>query len=177
MNNFLGGDDEVVLAVHEWVAASTIAAFFLFLSLMAYLGRSEDNVGSVDLHYLKPQELKVSVEGAVSHPGVYSLSVGGTYADLFERAKPLENADLRKVNLNARLRSGRRVVVRRLPTIEVEVYGAVEAPGRVVLPKGACLLDLLQYVVVSQNADTSQFESSRILKNGERVFVKANVEE
>lgn len=167
--------DEVVLAIHEWLAISTVIVFFLFLSLVAYIERVDEDVELVALHHLKPQDIEVSIEGAVANPGVYTIPLGSTYSDLFELASPLPFADLRRINLKVSLKSGRRVVVKSLPTIEIEVSGAVERPGKVVVPKGACMFDLARYVIVRGNADVSLFEGRRVLKNGDKVHVEAIV--
>lgn len=59
------------------------------------------------------QEIKVDIEGAVEHPGVYTFSEGNRVEDAIFAAGPKEDADLSKVEMSlaAKLTDGQRIIV------------------------------------------------------------------
>ncbi len=59
------------------------------------------------------QEIKVDIEGAVEHPGVYTFYQGDRVEDAIFAAGPKEDADLSKVEMSlaAKLIDGQRIIV------------------------------------------------------------------
>lgn len=67
---------------------------FLLLSLLAV----DIDLKPMDLKKLKSDEIRVTVTGAVEHPGKITLNMYDTAQDALDKAQPLNNADLSTIN-------------------------------------------------------------------------------
>lgn len=104
--------EQTRLPTHEWLAVLTILAFIAALAIITSSPRS-DAIPLDPPHHLVAQEIEVTVEGAVEHPGVYSVDRSSTVGDAIAQAKPLPNADLKPLNLDKKVRSGQTIKVKK----------------------------------------------------------------
>ena len=66
--------------------------------------------------YLTPQTVTVTIDGAVAHPGPYTLPKNSTIQDLFDRAQPASNANIKRFKPTTRLRNGRHIYLKEQKT-------------------------------------------------------------
>lgn len=163
------------LPLHEWLAVAALSTLMLLLAVIAVWNRTQTlptTSSSKSPHYLLPQEIEVTVEGAVEHSGHYKLKVGSRVKDLLEIAKPLPEANLKKIKMESQLREGRLLKVPFTEMIVVHIKGAVKQEGELKIKKGTRLVDLLEIVNFSENADLEPLQKKRRLKEQEVIEIK-----
>ena len=166
------------LPLHEWLAVLTIIlALLLLIVVTTFQGSGTLPETTGEPHYLVAQEVEVTVEGAVENPGTYILKKGAQVKDVLELAKPVPQADLRKINPEVKLRDGRILKVPLMPMIRVTLEGAVSQSGTIQVRKGTRLQELAEMPLFRDDADLSSLDKKRKLKDGEivRVPVKSVV--
>lgn len=128
---------------------------------------STQSVSSEKGHYITPITIEVTVEGAVEHPGPYSLQKNAPLRELLDQAKPLPLADLKRMNLDSKLRQGQVVHVKSKEMITIYLEGAVLVPGAHQFPKGTKLSDLKDQALFLPQADLHVLNKKRKLKPNE----------
>ncbi len=159
------------LPAHEWLIIVLIIAILLILSAIAYLGEERFLPSTGVSHDLVSQEIEVIIAGAVTKPGTYVLRKDALLKDLLELCKPLPEADLRRLNLEGKLRHGQKVRIITKPLITIFVGGAVEKPGALQVLKGTKLEDLLKHIQFTPEADLKKMQRKRRLKDQEVIHV------
>ncbi|MCK2158063.1 ComEA family DNA-binding protein [Exiguobacterium sp. 17-1] len=89
---------------------------------------------------LTEKKIMVDIKGAVKRPGPYSFRLGDRVQDAIKRAEVTAEADIKELNLAARLIDGQEVIVPTKKTTKVSKKPATEKPEQAEVPKG--LLDL-----------------------------------
>lgn len=160
------------LAVREWIAVVVIIGCFTTLTCISYFNdASLPETTSGMPHYLKPQQIEVLVQGAVAAPGSYKLDVNAKLKDVLTMAVPKQEADLRRIKPEGKLRNGQVVTIPARELIVVNLVGAVENPGKIQVPKGTKLNEIGNYTQLSSDADYDKINRKRILKNEEVINV------
>lgn len=160
------------LAVHEWISVVIIMGFFITLTMVSL--RTEHSYESIALgeaHYLKPQIIEVFVQGSVEKPGSHQIHHKMKLKDLLEIVKPLNEADLKRLKPESKLKNGQVIKISAKPLITVNFIGAVEKPGSYTIPKGTRLYEIGRYVPLSGEVDMNKISKKRILKSNEVVDV------
>jgi len=168
----LSQSNQPKLAIHEWLAVMTIISFLLTLTgISIFFSQDTESIKSGSPHYLKPQEFEVLIEGAVQNPGPIKVKAGTTRMEAIEMAKPLPEADLRKIKASSKLRNGQIIKVPAKEMIEISIIGEVKTPGKLSVPKGTRLQELGNYITLRPDADSAKIRKKRRLKAGEEVVI------
>lgn len=166
-------ESKPALMVHEWLAITTIIGFLGMLTIISVIRSTPPLVPQKELaHPLTNPFIKVSIEGAVEHPGSYNLKKGARVKDALEQAKPLSNANLGQMNLESKLRKGQKINVPKIEMLTLFLQGAVKTPGALQVPKGTRLIDLMSLVEFLENAKLEPLQKKRRLKNNEVIHIK-----
>lgn len=158
---------ESQLRVHEWAAVVALTCLTALLAVVSL--RTSDPIPIASTR--RPLHVSAEIEGRVRFPGTYAFPLGARVQDLLELAQPLSDANLKGVRRGTKLREGHYLEIGTLPTITVQVEGAVRQEGQVRVPVGTRLIDLLGVVSFSKNADLRALKKKRRLKDGETVFI------
>lgn len=161
------------LKIHEWLAIFVLIVILGGLSIMAYVTKGSIGYNDRAMPALlsHPAKIEVFINGAVINSGIYYLPSGIQVKEVLMLAQPAPNADLRRLNLNSLLKKGRAITIPELPMINVYVEGAVENPGRITVPKGIRLMDIKDYIILSEHANVKSLNRKRKLKEGEIITV------
>lgn len=155
------------LKVHEWLAVSlTIGAVVLVCAISFF-----NDVGGGGSERVAEQGLEIHVVGAVRKPGSYHMAKGAKMAELLALAEPLAEADLRRMNSAAPLRTGQVVHVAGRPQITVYLDGAVKEPGALSVSRGTRLSDLSERDLFHRDADPKALQRKRPLQDQEVVYI------
>jgi hypothetical protein len=100
------------LHVHEWVAISAIMSLLMALTLLNFL-RSDraPPLTKAPPHFIVDQKIEVFVEGAVEKPGRLIVVKGKRVKEILDEVHLLPEADVSKLNLDAKARRGQRIRV------------------------------------------------------------------
>ncbi len=170
------GSPKPQLAVREWLAVIILIGAFTLITIVSFLNDRSipENVNN-NAHFLKPQHIDVHIQGAVINPGNYKLKIDSKLKDLLTLAIPNDEADLKLLKLDSKLRNGQVVKVTVKPYISINVSGAVKNPGTILVPKGTSLRDISQYVQFTQGANLDKMNRKRILKDEENIHVPSKI--
>jgi competence protein ComEA len=125
------GANRVRTTIIVGVVAAVVAASSTALAIAFLDARSAPPIVISD----PPSSIVVSVEGAVSRPGVYTLPSGSRVNDALVAAGGVRtDADLTTLNLAARLRDGQRLIV---PSVSAALADGLTAPGASPVPSQA----------------------------------------
>lgn len=161
------------LLVHEWVAVALIIGFILMLTIISRPSPYSDLQVSRTAQPIISNQLTVTIDGAVAHPGKYTLNKGSTLQDLFAEAIPLPTADLKVFKTSRKLREGQNIYVPREELVTVYLQGAVKQPGAHQFPKSTRWIDLKDKDLFATNADLKSLEKKRKLKAEEVISIPA----
>lgn len=155
------------LFIHEWLAIAVIIGLMVMLTAISRpvsipLVSTTDN-----RHHLLPSHLEIIIDGAVENPGKYQLIKGSLLQDLLDQAKVLPTAELKRLNLKAKLRKGQVIHIPTQEMVTVYLEGAVIKPGPYYFPKGTRLMDLKEKDLFSSEADLKFLTKKRRLKHNE----------
>jgi hypothetical protein len=160
------------LPIHELGAVIVLSALILSLTLISnFRGSSSLEQVAAIPHFVSSPEVEVSIQGAVEHPGSYQLPRGALVQDLLELAKPLPNADLKRIRGTTKLRNGKTVNVPEIAKIEIFLQGAVQQKGALNVAKGTVLRDLIDMVEFEPDADLKPLQKKRKLRDQETITV------
>lgn len=104
------------LPLHEWMAVIAILCLILSLLLVVLISggpSSSEHLGPP--HHTVSQEIEVFVEGAVINQGLHIVKRGATIQQVLELAVPAENADLKRIKPEKKVRNGQ---VIKIPTVK-----------------------------------------------------------
>jgi hypothetical protein len=112
------------LPVHERLAAIVVCLFFGLIVTFNGFSRRPPSLQELGApHWVASQMVEVSIRGAVDAPGTYLLPQGAKVSDLLQIAKPIPQANLKRLDIDAPIRNGQQIVLkelRRAKAIEVE---------------------------------------------------------
>lgn len=95
---------------HEWLAVAVVVGFISMLAASAYLS-SPSFVLTGTPHHLVDSTIEVFVIGSVAHPGPHRVLRGTTVEGVLGVAQPLLEADMKRFNLQAKVRANQVVKV------------------------------------------------------------------
>ncbi|HSX25781.1 MAG TPA: SLBB domain-containing protein [Chlamydiales bacterium] len=151
----------------EWILVISLLAILASIVLIAKINvhRAMIAISEADL---KPSEMvAVLVEGAVRKPGIYQIIPGTPIQSVCKKAGLKRYADLKKIDLTARIEAPTHLVIQELSEIEVAIAGEVILPTQLRLPIGTRICDLKSKIQLTEQADSACFRSRRQLKDGE----------
>lgn len=100
------------LLPHEWLAVSVLILGITSFAFLAYHSHSSDLSDMFQApQHLVPQEIIVSIQGAVVTSGLYTVQKGATVEEALALAQPTSEANLSKLKLNKKVRNGQKIKV------------------------------------------------------------------
>lgn len=155
------------LKVHEWLAVSLTIGAVVLVCVISFF----NDVGGGGREKIGWEGLEVHVMGAVSKPGSYQMEKGAKMSELLALAEPLVEADLRRINREASLRTGQVVHIPARQQITVYLDGAVKAPGALTIGRGTPLSALAERDLFHRDADPKALQRKRPLQDQEVVYI------
>ena len=164
-------DKQQHLPFHEWLAVVAILGLLIVFIGVSYFSRESTLPTKGSPYHLIPPTIEVTVRGAVERSETFVLPRSARMKDVLELALPTENADLRRLKPETKLRDGRVIVIKEYPMINVCLYGEVLRPGIFRLRKGTRLKDLAELDLFTDHADLSSLQKQRRLKQGDNIKI------
>lgn len=159
------------LETHEWMAVMAIIVVMLTLTVFAaFKNRGYNALPFSHTSAYTQNRVEATLKGAVVHPGTYSLPKTMTLKELLEIAELTEDADVRRFNLQRTVQQGRAIHVPSRPMITVHINGAV-APVSLKVPQGTRVEELIDLVVLDDDADARVLKKKRKIKDGEAIHI------
>lgn len=158
---------------HEWLAVCLVLATVCGLTVFSWNHYNESLPILVTERLLTKEEhtIQVTIEGAVSHPGAYSLPDQSSLGVLLSQAKPLQEADLRGVRRNQKLHHGQRVQIAERPWMTIYLSGAVQRAGGYRVREGTRLAEIPTICPLHPRAELKDLRSKRLLVEEEHIHV------
>ena len=168
---------EKSLPSSEWVFVGSIlivmTAFFVVAKVNAYRASSEISIAP-----LLKEECIVTITGAVSRSGEYTVRVGTTLEQVLKKARPMPYSNLRALPLKKIIETSLLIDVEELTEISVSIDGEVAEPVTLVLAPKSRICDLKSKVIFTDETDKTFFRKRRLLRDGDRITVpKKTVEQ
>lgn len=116
-------------------------------------------------------KISVRVEGFVERPGIYEMVQGALVGDALKKAHPKRFADLRNIDLKAKIAASIDLKIEPLQSIAVHVRGAVKKPQTLELPPGTRLCQIKKIVELTEEGNEQFFKKRQQLSDGEIVEV------
>lgn len=160
------------LPIHEWAAILLIVTLLAILTVLA-LGKDQATLPKHlnAPHFITTNEIEVWIEGAVENPGYYKVKRGTCIKGVLELATCKQEADLRKVKLQKKLRNGQIIKIPQKEMITIFVEGEVEHPKTISLQKGSQVKELIPMLIFTSKANVEKLNRKRKLKDGEKIVV------
>ena len=152
----------------EWILAATLIIFIAALVLIAKINSYRAST-AISAATLLPEEILVTIDGAVKKPGQYMIRAGGTIEHALRKAKPTVTADLKALPLKELIENPLHISVPELKEIRVFVAGAIAEPVELRLPPGSRICDLRSKVIFTNETEKAFFRRRKLLKNGDRI--------
>jgi protein involved in polysaccharide export with SLBB domain len=131
------------LPVHERLAVLALLAFFLVLCGITWKQPFQSTEHIVESqHYVVEPFVTVHIAGAVNKPGAYRVRKGVELKEILDLAGLEADADIHRLNLQAKVRNGQQIKVPRKEWIIIKVEHADGQLESVRLHKGSTLQDL-----------------------------------
>lgn len=159
------------LPLHEWIIITLLMAIMAMLAILVIMNRSKAEPLTMQPHEVVSSNLYVSIQGAVSKPGNYTLKKGATVRDLVELAELCPEADQTQIKWKNRLREGQIVKIPTRKMITIYLTGAVTHPGPLNVLSGTRLEELSKQITFLPEADVKKLNKKRYLKDQEVVEV------
>lgn len=109
----------------------------------------------------------VHIQGAVAHPGDYTVPVGTEFKKILSKAKPKKFADLRSINLKQMICEPITLEIAELKEIKIQIVGAVKNSILLTLHAGTRVCDLKEKIDLEAWAAPDALKSRRMLVDGE----------
>src|SRR5262245_38195463 len=121
--------DKPSLYIHEWMAVMGIIGLLGFLTGISWWNQHfPAQIETGTPHFIAEQEIEITVEGAVEHPGSHKVKKGTTVRDALAQAILLPEADVRRLKLDSKVRRHQIIKVPKHQFITIIVEGAVAQP-------------------------------------------------
>lgn len=153
-----------------WILAVSLLIFIGALVLIAKVNVYKASAAIASTTLL-PEEILVTIDGAVRKPGPYMIRAGTTIEQALRKAKPTPEADLKGLSLKAIIENPLHISVAELKEIRVTVSGAIAEPVALVLPPKSRISDLKSKVIFTDETEKTFFRRRKLLKNGDHIEV------
>lgn len=160
----------------EWILVSSL---LILLASLVIITRFHEHRKAAQLKLLAQtveKPISISIEGAVSKPGIYSVPPGTRLGDVLKKSRPKRFANLRPIDLEQPVEADIALQISELTCIRVRVAGAISNPVELEVPAGTRLSDLKSKIQCTPLADGDFLKSRRLLKDGEVVEVPVAAE-
>lgn len=154
------------LHIHEWIAIAAVTLAFALMGAFSWTGAVYESEGGAKDGYLW-----VEVEGCVSHPGPYQVTIGTTVQQVLDLSEPLPEASYKGLRRSSLVKNGQLIRVGERSWITVYLDGAVRTKGALKVRRGTRLIDLIGVAPLKKEADTNSLKRKRHLKSGERITI------
>lgn len=168
----MGQNKKPSLMVHEWLAIATLIGMLGMLTILSVKG-NQPTLSQTTENFQTAATLSVAVTGAVEKPGSYQLPKDALIHDLIIQAKPLPNANLKKINPNKMLKNGQTIHIPQIEEITIYLEGAVKRQGPYQVPKGTRLSDLPMFIEYEPDANLKSLNKKRRLKDNELIRIES----
>jgi NADH:ubiquinone oxidoreductase subunit F (NADH-binding) len=156
----------------EWMV---VAGLVILMGVITYTSHSHwltsQPVKYDTPHYLDSTEISVRIEGAVKSPGIYKVHKGATVGDIVQLAGAADNADLKRMVVERKVREGQTIKVLAKEYITIYLKGAVKLPGATIVPKGTTMQELIERFEWPNEADLEALKQGKRRKDGQIVKV------
>ncbi len=136
--------DSPALPPHEWLAVAVTGAFLLFLLLVNI--RAEEKEFFRDPNESRVHSVHVSINGAVSCPGVYICEKGKVLQEILDEAGVSEEADLSDLHIKGKILKDLVLHIKTIKKITVYLEGAVSKKGAITVPRDTTLKKVIESV-------------------------------
>lgn len=164
-----------LLFPHEWLAVSLVCATVFGLTCFSWNHYSDSLPIPVDEQWAmqsqQEDKIEVVVDGAVRYPGTHTLPYGSLLGALLDQAEPLEEADLRSLRRNQKLRDGQHVNILVRPWITIYLSGAIERAGAHRVREGTPLSTLPDLFPLHPQAERKGLRSKRPMVDEEHIHI------
>lgn len=165
------------LTSSEWILVASLILIMASLVVIAKVNAHRAS-STLAIEDLEPEEILVTIEGAVAKPGTYSVPSGTTMESALRKARPKANANLKVLPLQQLIEAPLHLTLQELTEIAVSIRGAIAEPVEITLPAHSRICDLKSKVSFTTETDKRFFRRRRVLKDGEVVEVpKKTVED
>lgn len=154
----------------EWVLVASLLLIMASLVTIAKINatRAATTLSAYDL---QPEEICITIEGAVCKPGEYKVLSGTPLHEAVRKARPKPFANLKKIPLTEIIEAPTHIEIGELSEIHISVGGAVSTPANLIVPVGTRICDLKSKVSLTAEADKAFFRRRKRLKEGEFIEV------
>ena len=105
--------EQPALPFYERIFALGVAGLFVFVVVLnLWLDEGELTKELGKPVYLKDPHIEVTIEGKVENPGVYRVKKGESVKKVVEMAKPMADANLKRVKLDGKITRRRKITIR-----------------------------------------------------------------
>lgn len=164
------------LPFHEWLIITLFIIVLLLLGIITLFWNNQKLPQISKIHELDIQTIQVCVRGAVKKPGTYELKKGSLLGGLLELAELTSEAELSKMQMNAKLRDGQKVTVPTQKWITVFVEGSGVQSAQLKLKSGTLLNELPDLITFLPEADVGKLQRKRRLKDNEIIRIELKKE-
>lgn len=148
-----------------WILLCVIGSVF-FSSVISSLKFKE-----LHISYKKIEPIFIRIEGAIKHPGNYSVFPGISLEEFFKKVSLKVDSDLKNFDLKTRLYESQSLFVPRLEFITVYVDGAILGPVKLTLKPGTRRCSLCKLITFKENADIAPLKSKKKLRDQENIHI------
>ncbi len=158
--------------VHEWMIIVFLILNLVLLTSVSH-SCSSVNIGSHEkhVHELTKTDIEVSIDGFVEFPGSYTFKKGAKVKELVALAKLKANADLKRLNMDAKLKNGQQIKISGQQMIKVILNFGNGVNQELEVKKGTKLVDLTLIYPFQENVNCQKLEKKRFLKDGEIIKI------
>lgn len=110
--------EKPTLPFHEKFMAWLIISVLLFLTVLNIIFDEPSMPMTESEHHLANPLLEIVIEGAVEFPGVYQVKKGSLIKEVLELAKPLPEANLKRIKLDSPITRRRVIKISKLVNAE-----------------------------------------------------------
>jgi hypothetical protein len=162
---------ETSLRSSEWVILSTFLLLFVSLCLSTQIKASKISY-QFEVESDQPEKIiSVSIQGAVSRPGVYLVPEGTQLKKILKKSRPNKTADLGCLDIEAAIERSVEFCIEEKKIISVWIFQEGTNPVRLRLPVGSRFCDLKSKIEKQDSFDFSIFKKKRLLRDGEEIFL------
>lgn len=162
---------EKSLRSSEWVILSSFLLVFFSLIIFTRIKIYKISAClSVEV-FQNHEPVVVTIEGAVSKPGSYSVLPGTLLGKIIKKSRPKKNADLSLIDLEQRIEEPVELFIKEKEKIIVWLVDEEGSREALELPLGAHFSDIKSKINPCLQIDPQLFKKRRSLHDGEEILV------
>lgn len=153
----------------EWILVSNFLLVFCFICLFTKL-KVHKLSSTIPVEFAQPDGLiAVTIQGAVSKPGVYLVSSGTPIEKIIKKSRPKKYANLKSLDLTQKIEAPIELTIEEKTEITVSILQDQKPCLLLTLPIGVRFCDLKSKIDVDPSLSQTLFKSRRLLQDGEEI--------